>query len=152
MCDAHGMTGEGTPSQSTAGSPEVQPHDVAAPTAATAGSMPPGSTATASTGSLRASDLDRNALVQQLAKATGEGRITLEEFADAAGAAYAAVTLAELDDLHRSFGLTALLPPPPDAARTATATVTATATATATAPFDTAPLASTPASVREGSW
>jgi len=51
--------------------------------------------------------------VAQLSKATGDGRLTLEEFADAAGAAYAAVTLAELDSLYRSFGLVESLPPPP---------------------------------------
>jgi class 3 adenylate cyclase len=62
---------------------------------------------------VRASDVDRNAVVERLSKATGEGRITLEEFADAAGAAYAAVTLAELDSLYRSFGLVDALPPPP---------------------------------------
>lgn len=57
-------------------------------------------------------------MVARLAKATGEGRITLEEFSDAAGAAYAAVTLAELDDLYRSFGLIDALPAPPAAPHT----------------------------------
>lgn len=74
----------------------------------------PGGQASTAAVSLRASDAERNVVVERLAKATGEGRITLEEFADAAGAAYAAVTLAELDSLTRSFGLVeTLLPPPP---------------------------------------
>lgn len=56
--------------------------------------------------SARASDADRNEVVARLSQATGEGLITLEEFADAAGAAYAAVTVADLNHLYQSYGLT----------------------------------------------
>lgn len=59
--------------------------------------------------SLRVSDADREALVVRLQAAVGEGRIDLDEFGQRAGAAYAAVTRAELDllvadlpaDFHR---------------------------------------------------
>ncbi|MFD2091959.1 DUF1707 domain-containing protein [Blastococcus deserti] len=46
---------------------------------------------------LRASDADREAVVARLQTALGEGRIDLDEFGQRAGAAYAAVTRAELD-------------------------------------------------------
>ncbi|WP_051515572.1 DUF1707 SHOCT-like domain-containing protein [Candidatus Blastococcus massiliensis] len=45
---------------------------------------------------VRASDADREALVARLQKALGEGRLDLDEFGQRAGAAYAAVTTAEL--------------------------------------------------------
>jgi hypothetical protein len=45
---------------------------------------------------IRASDADREALVARLQKALGEGRLDLDEFGQRAGAAYAAVTTAEL--------------------------------------------------------
>jgi hypothetical protein len=45
----------------------------------------------------RASDADREAAVGRLEVALGEGRIDLDEFGQRAGAAYAAVTTAELD-------------------------------------------------------
>lgn len=45
---------------------------------------------------VRASDADREALVARLQTALGEGRIDLDEFGQRAGAAYAAVTTAEL--------------------------------------------------------
>ena len=63
-------------------------------------------------GLLRVSDVDRQAVVDRLSKATGEGLLNLEEFADAAGAAYAAVTRAELDAVTRDLHLPVLLPPP----------------------------------------
>ena len=75
-------------------------------------------------GHLRVSDVDRQAVVDRLSKATGEGLLNLEEFADAAGAAYAAVTRAELDAVTRDLHLPVLLPPPtmpPPQARPATA-------------------------------
>jgi hypothetical protein len=46
---------------------------------------------------VRASDADREAIVTRLQAALGEGRIDLDEFGQRADAAYAAVTLAELD-------------------------------------------------------
>jgi hypothetical protein len=45
---------------------------------------------------VRASDADREATVTRLQAAVGEGRIDLDEFGQRAGAAYAAVTTAEL--------------------------------------------------------
>jgi hypothetical protein len=45
---------------------------------------------------VRASDADREALVARLQKALAEGRLDLDEFGQRAGAAYAAVTTAEL--------------------------------------------------------
>jgi hypothetical protein len=48
---------------------------------------------------VRASDHDREALVARLQKALGEGRLDLDEFGQRAGAAYAAVTTAELEAL-----------------------------------------------------
>jgi class 3 adenylate cyclase len=63
-------------------------------------------------GHLRVSDVERQAVVDRLSKATGEGLLNLEEFADAAGAAYAAVTRAELDAVTRDLHLPVLLPPP----------------------------------------
>jgi hypothetical protein len=46
---------------------------------------------------VRASDADREAAVARLEVALGEGRIDLDEFGHRAGAAYAAVTRAELE-------------------------------------------------------
>ncbi|MGY2003676.1 DUF1707 domain-containing protein [Blastococcus sp. SYSU DS1024] len=48
---------------------------------------------------LRASDAEREAVVAQLQAAVGEGRLDLDEFAQRAESAYAAVTRAELDVL-----------------------------------------------------
>ena len=48
---------------------------------------------------VRASDADREAVVTRLQSAIGEGRIDLDEFGQRADAAYAAVTLDELDRL-----------------------------------------------------
>jgi hypothetical protein len=48
---------------------------------------------------VRASDADREATVSRLQTAVGEGRIDLDEFGQRAGAAYAATTTAELDQL-----------------------------------------------------
>ena len=56
---------------------------------------------------LRASNAEREAAVERLHQAVGEGRITLTEFEERAQAAYEAKTLAELDvltaDLPRSI-------------------------------------------------
>jgi hypothetical protein len=46
---------------------------------------------------VRASDADREATVVRLQSAVGEGRIDLDEFGQRADAAYAAVTMSELD-------------------------------------------------------
>jgi hypothetical protein len=48
---------------------------------------------------VRASDADREAVVTRLQTAVGEGRIDLDEFSQRVDAAYAAITLAELDGL-----------------------------------------------------
>ncbi|MGY1720098.1 DUF1707 domain-containing protein [Blastococcus sp. SYSU DS0552] len=48
---------------------------------------------------LRASDAEREAVVARLQAAVGEGRLDLDEFAQRAESAYAAVTRAELDVL-----------------------------------------------------
>jgi hypothetical protein len=61
---------------------------------------------------VRASDADREAAVVRLQGAVGEGRIDLEEFAERADAAYAAVTTADLDVLLADLPGTA--PPPPE--------------------------------------
>jgi hypothetical protein len=56
---------------------------------------------------LRASNADREAVVERLQHAVGEGRITLAEFDERARAAYEAKTLGDLDvltaDLPRSL-------------------------------------------------
>lgn len=120
------MDGEGTPSQATAaggaGAVDSSPTSRARTTAATASAVAAGTASQAPTGyvavdpgAVRASDADRHALVDLLSKATGEGRITLEEFADAAAAAYATVTRGELDALYRNLGLAEPLPLPPAA-------------------------------------
>lgn len=48
---------------------------------------------------LRASDAEREAVIARLTDATAEGRLTLAEFSDRAGRAYAATTRAELQPL-----------------------------------------------------
>ncbi|WP_104524935.1 DUF1707 SHOCT-like domain-containing protein [Blastococcus atacamensis] len=48
---------------------------------------------------VRASDAERDALVVRLQAAVGEGRLDLDEFAQRAESAYAAVTTAELERL-----------------------------------------------------
>jgi hypothetical protein len=48
---------------------------------------------------VRASDAEREAIVARLNAATGEGRLTLEEFGDRAERAYAARTQGELEQL-----------------------------------------------------
>jgi hypothetical protein len=52
--------------------------------------------ASTSTGRLRASDGDREATVAVLQREVGTGRLTLDEFAERAAAAYAARTVDEL--------------------------------------------------------
>ncbi len=63
---------------------------------------------------MRASDRERDAVVERLNQATSEGRLTLEEFGDRAGAAYEARTQAELDRLVADLppsGAVAPVPP-----------------------------------------
>jgi hypothetical protein len=64
-------------------------------------------------GEVRASDAEREQVAAALSRAVGEGRLTLAEFSDRAGAAHAAVTRAEL------VPLTADLPDGPPPARPA---------------------------------
>ncbi|SOE01220.1 DUF1707 SHOCT-like domain-containing protein [Blastococcus haudaquaticus] len=59
---------------------------------------------------VRASDVDREAVVVRLQTAVGEGRLDLDEFGQRAEAAYAAVTKAELERLVAD--LPANAPPP----------------------------------------
>lgn len=54
---------------------------------------------------VRVSDADRQAVVDRLSSAVGEGLISLDEFADHAGRAYAAVTRADLDEVTRELRL-----------------------------------------------
>jgi class 3 adenylate cyclase len=71
---------------------------------------------------VRVSDADRQAVVDRLSSACGDGLLSLDEFADHAGKAYAAVTRAELDGVLRDLRLPVVAPMaapparPPDAA------------------------------------
>ena len=66
---------------------------------------------------MRVSDQEREAVVARLNTATAEGRLTLEEFADRAGQAYAARTVADLaplvDDLPAGTAVTTRAPSAP---------------------------------------
>lgn len=70
-------------------------------------------------GHLRVSDAEREQVVDRLSKACGDGLLTLDEFAEQAGAAYAAVTRAELDAVVRDLHLPVLAPPRPEPAAVA---------------------------------
>lgn len=91
------------PDAPMAPAPLARPTAPAPPTAATpatsARDLPTGP------GAVRASDADRQAVVDQLSRATGEGRLTLEEFADASGTAYAAITRSDLESVVRPLQL-----------------------------------------------
>lgn len=54
---------------------------------------------------LRASDVERERVVETLREHTVAGRLTLEEFSDRADLAYAAKTVAELDEVTRDLPL-----------------------------------------------
>jgi hypothetical protein len=69
---------------------------------------------------VRASDAEREAIVARLNAATGEGRLTLEEFGERAGRAYAARTHGDLDRLVED------LPVRPNATALPSATATPT--------------------------
>ncbi|HEY2128618.1 MAG TPA: DUF1707 domain-containing protein [Streptosporangiaceae bacterium] len=53
----------------------------------------------AATSGIRASDAERDATVERLSQATGDGRLTLEEFSQRMDRATSARTRAELDQL-----------------------------------------------------
>lgn len=59
---------------------------------------------------VRASDTDRERVVEALRRHLADGRLTLEEFGDRTGEAYAAQTLPQLDPILRDLPV---LPPPP---------------------------------------
>jgi class 3 adenylate cyclase len=59
---------------------------------------------------LRASDADRQVVVDRLSKAVGDGLLSLDEFADHAERAYAAKTRADLDELTRELRLPVAAP------------------------------------------
>lgn len=61
-------------------------------------------------GATRVSDADRQAVVDRLSAATGDGLLSLDEFADHAGRAYAAITRAQLDEVTRELHLPVLAP------------------------------------------
>jgi hypothetical protein len=62
---------------------------------------------------VRVSDAEREAVVARLNSATGEGRLTLEEFGERAGHAYAARTHGELARLVDDLPTVAAPPSPP---------------------------------------
>jgi len=59
----------------------------------------------------RVSDADRQRVVDRLSSAVGDGLLTLDEFADHAGRAYAAITRADLDEVTRELRLPVVAPP-----------------------------------------
>ena len=60
---------------------------------------------------VRVSDTDRQAVVDRLSSACGDGLLTLDEFADHAGRAYAAITRADLDAVVRELRLPVVATP-----------------------------------------
>ncbi|MEJ2863165.1 DUF1707 SHOCT-like domain-containing protein [Actinomycetospora flava] len=52
---------------------------------------------------VRASDAERELVVQRLQRAVGNGRLTVEEFEERAAAAYAATTRGELAELTKDL-------------------------------------------------
>ena len=61
---------------------------------------------------VRVSDAERQVVVDRLSRAVGDGLITLDEFADTAGHAYAAVTRSQLDEVARELRLPVVAPIP----------------------------------------
>jgi len=61
-------------------------------------------------GAVRVSDADRQAVVDRLSAATGDGLLSLDEFADHAGRAYSALTRAQLDGVTRELHLPVPVP------------------------------------------
>jgi class 3 adenylate cyclase len=64
-------------------------------------------------GALRIGDAEREATIAALRDAVGDGRVTLDEFADRAGATYAATTVADLRAVVADLGSPDLPAPPP---------------------------------------
>lgn len=64
---------------------------------------------------VRVSDADRQLVVDRLSHAVGDGLLTLDEFADHAGRAYAAITRADLDEVTRDLRLPVVAPVRPPA-------------------------------------
>ena len=62
---------------------------------------------------VRASDEDRQRVVAELERHTGDGRLSLAEFTDRAGRAYRAATHGELAALTQDLPVLPPLPPPP---------------------------------------
>jgi hypothetical protein len=61
---------------------------------------------------LRVSDAERQAVVERLRRASGEGRLSLSEFDDRVKAAYAAVTYSQLDPLTADLPPSDVIPVP----------------------------------------
>src|SRR5262245_9016042 len=78
---------------------------------------------------VRVSDSERQAVVDRLTRAVGDGLVTLDEFADHAGLAYAARTRAELDAVTRDLRLPVVAPATSPAPQGRTDTAPAPATA-----------------------
>lgn len=126
MCDSHAMVDDAHERHDTgaAAAAQAPPVPPAPPThaAAAAPARPPEPAPAArempiGPGAIRVSDHDRQAVVDRLSWATGEGMLTLEEFAEASAQAYAAVTRADLaavgSDLHLPVPLMAPMPAAP---------------------------------------
>jgi hypothetical protein len=103
-------------------------------------------------GSLRASDAERESVVHHLNRAAEEGRLTLAEFSERAASAYAAITRADLEPLLAD--LPAASPPGSGAAAVAPVTGAALSPASGAASPDRAPLQQVPigAIKRGGRW
>jgi class 3 adenylate cyclase len=56
-------------------------------------------------GDIRASDAERQAVIQRLSAACGDGLLTLDEFSERSGDVWAAVTRGQLDDITRDLRL-----------------------------------------------
>lgn len=63
-------------------------------------------------GHLRVSDAERQQVVDRLSRACGDGMLTLDEFTEHAGAAYASVTRSDLDAVVRNLHLPVVAPLP----------------------------------------
>jgi hypothetical protein len=62
---------------------------------------------------MRASDADRERVVQALQEQVGEGRLTLAEFEERSGSAYIAKTVGELRELTKDLPVDPVAPAPP---------------------------------------
>ena len=144
---------DGGEAQAVAPAPEPEPApstrapDGAAPAAPT-GPAPAEAPATGPLG-VRASDADRQAMVDWLSKAAGEGLITLEEFATFSGEAYASRTR---DELARVATQVQLPPPGPAAPIEVPATPAAAPAATVSAGKRRWVVAVMSGATRKGRW